>query len=80
MNFKGIISDFIHSLKNVEGGYSQRKIAIAGILTTVIIANLFYIWNCYEKNMFDSIFIARQTTMIGFISATFIALYGTKQK
>ena len=80
MNIKEFIGDFISSLKTTEGGFSQRKIAIAGILTTVIIANLVYIYNCYIRNLFDSTFILWQTTMIGFISATFVALYGTKKK
>lgn len=80
MNINTIISDFINSLKTGNGGFSQRKIAIAGILTTVIIANLAYIANCSYRNLFDSTFIMWQTTMIGFISATFVALYGTKQK
>ena len=68
------------SLRNDSFGYSQRKIAIAGILTTVIISNILYIINCYEKNLFDGTFISWQITMIGFISATFLALYGTKSK
>jgi len=77
---KKIIDDFINSLNNDTQGFSQRKIAVASIMTSVFIANMAYIHNCYIKNLFDSTFILWLTTMIGFVSATFVALYGTKQK
>ena len=75
-----IINDFINSLNNDNQGYSQRKLAVASIMTSVFIANIIYIYNCFTKNLFDSTFILWLTTMIGFVSATFVALYGTKQK
>lgn len=77
---KKIIDDFIKSLNNDTQGYSQRKLAIASVMTCVFIANIVYIYNCYARNLFDSTFILWLTTMIGFVSATFVALYGTKQK
>jgi hypothetical protein len=77
---KRYISDFIDSLRNDSQGYSQRKLAVASVMTSVFVANLVYIYNCYQKNLFDSTFILWLTTMIGFVSATFVALYGTKAK
>jgi len=74
------IDDFVDALKNDNSGHSIRKQSIAGIMTSVMVANFAYIYNCYQRNLFDSTFILWLTTMIGFISATFVALYGTKDK
>jgi len=79
-NLNTIINDLFGSLRNDSSGYSQRKLIVSGIASTVIIANIAYIYTCYKSNTFDGTFIAWQTTMIGFISATFVALYGTKNK
>ena len=80
MNIMKYLNDFIDSLKNDNNGYSQRKLAIASVLFSVFVANVVFIVHCYQKDKFDEIFILWQTTMIGFVSATFVALYGTKQK
>ena len=52
---KNFFINILDSLKNNSAGYSQRKMAIASILTTVLIANITYIVNCYIRTKSSSI-------------------------
>jgi len=79
-SFNDTLSDLDNMLKNNELGYSIRKVTVFGIGATMTIANLAYIINCYIHDRFDGTFIAWEAGMVGFISATFVALYAGKNR
>ena len=74
------IEDFVNSLKNDDSGFGQKKIAIAGVISSIIFGSITFIGNCLYRNLFDSTFILWLTTMIALLSSLLIARHSAKQK